>query len=62
MSVEDILLLGAVLCLGFIAGATIYFEMASLRKHKRLSAGYGPEERLQRPKTRTLSQQRRETS
>lgn len=45
MSAEDILLWGAVLCLGFIAGVAIYFEMASFRRSKRRSAGHGAEGR-----------------
>ena len=41
MSAEDILLWGAVLVLGFIAGAAIYFESASFRKSERLPASRG---------------------
>lgn len=32
MSVEDILMWGAVLCLAFIAGAAVYFELAAYRR------------------------------
>ncbi|RAZ91049.1 hypothetical protein DPM33_12315 [Mesorhizobium hawassense] len=41
MSAEDILLWGAVLIFGLIAGATIYFESASFRESERLSASCG---------------------
>ncbi|TIW04181.1 MAG: hypothetical protein E5V77_01325 [Mesorhizobium sp.] len=41
MVTEDFLLWGAVLCLGFIAGAAIYFERASFRRSKGLSASHG---------------------
>ncbi|TIW05599.1 MAG: hypothetical protein E5V74_02270 [Mesorhizobium sp.] len=41
MATEDFLLWGAVLCLGFIAGAAIYFEQASFRRSKGLSASHG---------------------
>ncbi|MBN9551204.1 MAG: hypothetical protein J0H31_20660 [Alphaproteobacteria bacterium] len=40
MSTEDIPLWVAVFCLGFIAGAAIYFDLASFRRSKRLSADH----------------------
>lgn len=54
MSTEDILLWGAVLCLAFIAGAAIYFDLASFRRSKRLSADHdlGPS-RPHQPKPRS---------
>ncbi|BCM20892.1 hypothetical protein [Mesorhizobium sp. J8] len=45
MSAEDILLWGAVLVLGFIAGAAIYFESASFRESERLSASHSASRR-----------------
>ncbi|MGX7876750.1 hypothetical protein ACVDG5_032415 [Mesorhizobium sp. ORM6] len=41
MSAGDILLWAAVPCLGFIAGAALYFELASFKRSKRLSASHG---------------------
>ena len=41
MVTEDFLLWGAVLCLGFVAGAAIYFEAASFRRSKSLSGSHG---------------------
>ncbi|OBQ57816.1 hypothetical protein EB233_08590 [Mesorhizobium erdmanii] len=41
MSAQDFLLLGAVLCLVFIAGAAIYFDLATFRRSKHLSASQG---------------------
>ncbi|WP_189343925.1 MULTISPECIES: hypothetical protein [unclassified Mesorhizobium] len=51
---EDILLWGAVLCLTFIAGAAIYFELPSSKTGKHPSAGYGfgRRSRSRRPKTK----------
>ncbi|AZO05449.1 hypothetical protein EOA27_04910 [Mesorhizobium sp. M2A.F.Ca.ET.037.01.1.1] len=53
MVTEDFLLWGAVLCLGFIAGAAIYFERASFRRSKGLSAshGFGRRSRPHHPKS-----------
>jgi hypothetical protein len=52
MSTQDILLWGAMLCLGFIGGAAIYFEMASSKRSKRPTASHGPEGHSHQPKTR----------
>ncbi|TGQ05684.1 MULTISPECIES: hypothetical protein [unclassified Mesorhizobium] len=54
MATEDFLLWGAVPCLGFIAGAAIYFERASFRRSKGLSAshGFGRHSRPHQPKSR----------
>ncbi|WP_292495139.1 hypothetical protein [Mesorhizobium sp.] len=54
MATEDFLLWGAVLCLGFIAGAAIYFEQASFRRSKSLSGnhGFGRRSPPRQPKSR----------
>ncbi|MDG4887871.1 MULTISPECIES: hypothetical protein [unclassified Mesorhizobium] len=45
MSAEDILLWGAVLCLGLLAGVAIYFELASFKRSRRSPASHGFERR-----------------
>ena len=45
MSAEDVLLWGAVLCLGFIAGVAIYFELASFKRSRRSPTTHGFERR-----------------
>lgn len=54
MSAEDILLLGAVLCLAFVAGAVIYIELPPSRRgrHPPASYGFGRHSRHRQPKTR----------